>query len=105
MESLDVINHFLHDKFAAKMWKRTRRELVGIITYQYVSSNSQDYHFEIVCNESYKHMWINYWSGGIALKIFSKDITKLRSFDHHLWVDISDSSYVLIAYGHKRSDL
>ena len=104
MEATEVIRFFLHDKIAAKMWKRTEREHDGIITYQFVSRNYRDYHFEIICNESYENMWISHWSGGIALTIFSRDITKLRSFDHHLWIDFGESSYILIAYGHKEDE-
>jgi len=105
MEATEIIRFFLHDKIAAKMWKRTEREQDGIITYQFVSKNSRDYNFEIICTESYKYMWFNHWSGSIALKISSSDITRIRSFAHHLWIDFGESSYILIAYGHKRSDL
>ena len=105
MEATEIIRFFLHDKIAAKLWKRTEREQDGIITYQFVSKNSRDYNFEIICTVSYKYMWINHWSGSIALKIFSRDINRLRSFEHNLWIDFGESSYVLIAYGHKRSDL
>ena len=101
MEATEIIRFFLHDKIAAKMWKRTEREQDGIITYYFVSKNSRDYNFEIICTKSYKYMWFSLWSGSIPLRIFSNDITRIRSFDHHLWIDFGESSYVLIAYGCK----
>ena len=41
MEPLDIINYFLHDKLAAKMWKRTLDHVNGDIhTYIYSSVNN-----------------------------------------------------------------
>ena len=46
MEATDIIRFFLHDKIAAKKWKRyAEREHNGIITYHYVSTNSDMYGF------------------------------------------------------------
>lgn len=101
MEATEIIRFFLHDKIAAKMWKRTESEQDGIITYKFVSKNSRDYHFEIVCNKSYGIMIFSIWYNPSRITISCGDINRLRSFEHNLWIDFGESSYILIAYGHK----
>ena len=106
MEATDIIRFFLHDKIAAKKWKRyAEREHDGIITYQYVSTNSDEYGFDIVWDESHGNMWFNIWSPTSAIRIFKEDIRGLRSFDYNVWIDIGEYSCILLAYGHRGDEL
>ena len=105
MEATDIIRFFLHDKIAAKKWKRyAEREHYGIITYQYVSTNSDEYGFDIVLHEIHGNMWFSIWSPTSAITLFKEDIRELRSHDYNLWIEFGGHSFILLAYGPYRGD-
>ena len=106
MEATDIIMFFLHDDIAAKKWKRyAEREHDGIITYQYVSTNSDKYGFDIVWHKDLGNMWFSIWSPTSSITIFKEDIRELRSRDYNLWIEFGECSYILLAYGHKGDEL
>lgn len=106
MEATDIIRFFLHDKIAAKKWKRyAEREHDGITAYQYVSTNSDEYGFDIVWHKDHGNMWFSIRSPTSSIAIFKEDIRELRSRDYNLWIEFGDISYILLAYGQKGDEL
>ena len=104
MESLDILNYFLHDKIAAKMWKRTTYYSNDCLTsFIYTSVMDDTRTFRIVWSPSADDVWISdepTGSGKFAT-IFSEDISNIRSTDLALTFSIGLYSNMSILYGHR----
>ena len=102
MESLDVINFFLHDKIAAKMWKRTvKYSRDGLISYIYTSVRDDTRKFRLVWEPSTGNLWISDYLDGYSgyIIIFSEDISRILSTRYSLTFYFGINSSVSILYG------
>ena len=101
MESLDVINYFLHNKIAAKMWKRTvKYSRNGSICYIYTSVRDDTRKFKLVWIPSRDYVCIcDYLDGhGRYVDLFSEDISRILSTQYSLIFYIGIQSSVSILY-------
>ena len=104
MESLDILNYFLHDKVAAKMWKRTTRySEAGLTSFIYTSVMDDTRTFGLVWSHAKDDVWIsdNPTCSGKFATIFSEDISNIRSTDLALTFNIGLYSDMSIFYGHR----
>ena len=101
MESLDVINYFLHNKIAAKMWKRTTKySRNGSICYIYTSVRDDKRKFKLVWIPSRDYVCISDYLDGYGryVDIFSEDISRILSTQYSLIFYIGVRSSVSILY-------
>ena len=104
MESLDILNYFLHDKVAAKMWRRTTYYSNHAITsYIYTSVMDDTRTFRLVWCHDEDDVWIsdNPTGSGKFTAIFSEDISKIHSSELSLTFSIGLYSNMSILYGHR----
>lgn len=103
MESLDVINYFLHDKIAASMWKRTVKYSRdgSLISYVYTSVRDDTRNFRLVWNPSTVVLWVSDDLDGFGryITIFSEDISSILSTKYSLTFYFGVYSSVSILYG------
>ena len=107
MESLDVINYFLHNKIAAKMWKRTAKySRDGLISYVYTSVRDDTRKFRLVWSPSTGDLWVSDYLDGFGrdITIFSEDISSIFSTRYSLTFYFGIYSSVSILYGHKECE-
>ena len=105
MESLDVINQFLHDKYAAKMWKRTANfSRDGLISYIYTSVRDDTRKFKLVWKPSTGDVWVSDFLDelGTHITIFSEDISSILSTRYSLTFYFGTYSSISILYGIRR---
>lgn len=102
MEPLDIINFFLHDELAAKMWKRTLDHVNGDIhTYIYSSVNNPRYCFALVWCRDDDYVWIRVENHGCFVTLLSNDISELHSNQYGLVAKIGKFSDLDIICGSK----
>ena len=104
MESLDILNYFLHDKIAAKMWKRTLDHVNdNLMVYEYLSTNDKTRTFELIWCPSNGNLWISECQSGKgkSFTIFCEDISSIYSGKYALTFNIGLYSNMSILYGHR----
>ena len=104
MESLDILNYFLHDKVAAKMWKRTTHySSDGLTSFIYTSVMDDTRTFRIIWSPSTDDVWISDepTGSGRFTTIFSEDISNIRSTNLALTFNIGLYCYMSVYYGHR----
>ena len=104
MESLDILNYFLHDKVAAKMWKRTTYySKDGLTSFIYTSVMDDTRTFRIVWSPSTDDVWISDYihEVGKTITIFSEDISDIHSTKYSVTFSIGLYSNMSILYGNR----
>jgi len=105
MEATDIINFFLHDKIAAKTWKRTLDHVnEDIHSYVYSSVKNPDYNFKLVHCWERDQCWIDYYGDGRFTTIHKQDITGLKSYGRALMISIGEYSYLDVLCGNEEEN-
>ena len=104
MESLDILNYFLHDKVAAKMWKRTTHYSEDdLISFIYTSVMDDTRSFRMVWGQIHDDVWISDYIHGVGktITVFSEDISDIHSTEYSVIFSIGLYSSMSILYGNR----
>lgn len=98
MDGLDLVNFFLHDEIAAKIWYREwKTEDSDSICILYKSKLDTRQQFILSLFDDDTAM-LGYLNPGYDVYLSSENIIKARSMSFSLWFDMKDDSFLRIMY-------
>lgn len=98
MDGLDLVNFFLHDKIAAKIWYRDiewKTEDSTCILYKSKLDTRQQFILSLFDDDT---AMIGYLNPGYDVYLSSENIIRARSMSFSLWFDMKDDSFFRIMY-------
>lgn len=98
MKGLDLINFFLHDNIAVKIWYRAdvwQGNEGMFILYKSRQDSNQKFIISLFNDDKCMIGWFN---NEYEVYISSENILRVRSMNFSLWFDLKDESFVRIMY-------
>ncbi len=98
MDGLDLVNFFLHDKIAAKIWYRDiewKTEDSTCILYKSKLDTRQQFILSLFDDDT---AMIGYLNHGYDVYLSSENMIRARSMSFSLWFDMKENSFLRIMY-------
>ena len=98
MDGLDLVNFFLHDKIAAKIWYRAiewKTEDSTCILYKSKLDPRQQFILSLFDDDT---AMVGYLNHSYEIYLSSEKMIRARSMSFSLWFDMKDDSFLRIMY-------